>query len=46
MLRLLADAALRADLVARGRRNRERFSWHACAATVMGALEAAGGIDE
>lgn len=46
MLRLLTDAALRAELVARGRRNRERFSWHACAETVMGALEAAGRADE
>ena len=40
MSRLLNDAALRADLVARGRRNRERFSWRACAETVMQALEA------
>lgn len=41
MARLLTDAALRADLVARGRRNRQRFSWRACAETVMAALEAA-----
>ena len=40
MSRLLNDAALRADLVARGRRNRQRFSWRACAETVMQALKA------
>ena len=40
MTRLLNDAALRADLVARGRRNRQRFSWRACAETVLQALKA------
>jgi glycosyltransferase involved in cell wall biosynthesis len=39
MGRLLSDAGLRADLVDRGRRNRARFSWRACAETVMAALE-------
>ncbi len=43
MARVLTDAALRADLVARGRRNRARFSWRACAETVMSALETAAG---
>jgi hypothetical protein len=37
---MLTDAALRADLIARGRCNRERFSWRVCAETVMAALEA------
>lgn len=40
MALMLTDAALRADLVACGRCNRERFSWRACAETVMAALEA------
>jgi glycosyltransferase involved in cell wall biosynthesis len=46
MASLLTDAVLRADLVARGRRNRERFSWRACAEKVMEALEAAARADE
>ncbi len=41
MERLLADAGLRAELIARGRRNLERFSWQTCAETVMAALEKA-----
>jgi glycosyltransferase involved in cell wall biosynthesis len=41
MTRLLTDAALRADLIARGRRNRERFSWRSCAETVLTALQTA-----
>jgi len=43
MTRLLSDGVLRADLVARGQSNRKRFSWRACAETVMQALEAAAG---
>jgi glycosyltransferase involved in cell wall biosynthesis len=46
MTRLLADAALRADLIARGRRNRERFSWRTCAETVLAALQAATKSDK
>jgi glycosyltransferase involved in cell wall biosynthesis len=46
MARLLDDADLCADLVARGRRNRERFSWRACAETVMEALKAVLRADE
>ncbi len=41
MIRLLADAQLRVDLISRGRTNRRRFSWQACAETVMTALETA-----
>jgi glycosyltransferase involved in cell wall biosynthesis len=41
MARLLNDTSLRANLVARGRRNCARFSWRACAETVMAALERA-----
>ena len=41
MARLMADACLRAELVARGRRNRKRFSWRTCAETVLAALEMA-----
>ena len=41
LTRLLQDETLRAELIARGRRNRQRFSWRACAETVMEALEAA-----
>jgi glycosyltransferase involved in cell wall biosynthesis len=41
MLRLQEDTSLRADLVARGLRNRKRFSWQRCAEAVMGALESA-----
>jgi glycosyltransferase involved in cell wall biosynthesis len=41
MARLLEDAPLRADLVARGRRNLRRFSWEACATVVLQALEMA-----
>jgi glycosyltransferase involved in cell wall biosynthesis len=37
--RLLSDEALRADLIARGRRNLERFSWDHCARMVLDALE-------
>jgi glycosyltransferase involved in cell wall biosynthesis len=43
LTRLWEDAALRAELVARGRINRQRFSWQACAETVMEALEAVAG---
>jgi len=43
MARLLNDLALRADLVARGRRNLNRFSWTACAEAVLEALETAAG---
>lgn len=46
MTRLLTDTHLRADLIARGRRNRQRFSWRACAETVMQALETAARDDE
>ena len=45
MTRLLRDEALRAELIARGRRNRGRFSWWACAQTVMEALEAVARAD-
>jgi glycosyltransferase involved in cell wall biosynthesis len=45
MTRLLKDEALRAELIARGRRNRGRFSWQACAETVMEALEAVASAD-
>jgi glycosyltransferase involved in cell wall biosynthesis len=41
MARLLDDAALRADLVARGWRNVNRFSWAVCAEAVLEALETA-----
>ena len=41
MARVLEDAPLRADLVARGRRNLRRFSWEACATAVLQALEKA-----
>jgi glycosyltransferase involved in cell wall biosynthesis len=41
MTRLWKDGALRAQLAARGQRNVERFSWQACAETVMMALETA-----
>ncbi len=43
MTRLMSDAGLRADLIARGRRNLKRFSWYTCAQTVMEALESAAG---
>lgn len=39
MEELVANSALRGDLVARGRRNRLRFSWRACAEVVLAALE-------
>jgi glycosyltransferase involved in cell wall biosynthesis len=45
LTRLLQDETLRAGLIARGRRNRQRFSWRACAETVMEALEAAARAD-
>jgi glycosyltransferase involved in cell wall biosynthesis len=45
MSRVLSDAGLRAELVARGRRNRARFSWRACAEAVLVALEIAAGKD-
>jgi glycosyltransferase involved in cell wall biosynthesis len=41
MMDLLVDANLRADLTARGQRNLRRFSWRACAETVIEALEQA-----
>jgi len=44
MERLYSEAGLRADLIARGRRNRERFSWQACAQVVMRALETAARV--
>jgi glycosyltransferase involved in cell wall biosynthesis len=42
MQRLLVDAALRAELVAKGCENRRRFSWRRCAETVMEVLEQVG----
>jgi glycosyltransferase involved in cell wall biosynthesis len=39
MQRLLTDAVLRAELAAKGRENRRRFSWRRCAETVMEELE-------
>lgn len=45
MARLSADAALRAELVFRGRRNLARFSWRSCAETVMGALSEAAQVE-
>jgi glycosyltransferase involved in cell wall biosynthesis len=39
MLRLLDDAELRAALVARGRRNCQRFTWRSCAQAVLQAIE-------
>jgi glycosyltransferase involved in cell wall biosynthesis len=45
MERTLMDADLRDDLVSRGRRNVERFSWRACAQRVMETLEQAAGMD-
>jgi glycosyltransferase involved in cell wall biosynthesis len=44
MRRTLTDAALRDDLVSRGRRNLKRFSWRACAEKVMGAMEQAASM--
>jgi glycosyltransferase involved in cell wall biosynthesis len=41
MRRVLGAPLIRAGMVARGRRNLERFSWQACAETVMAALEQA-----
>ena len=41
--RVLADAALRADLSARGRARAQRFTWEACAHETLGVLEAVGG---
>lgn len=41
MARLMTDSELRRELVARGRRNRKRFSWGTCAGVVMEALERA-----
>jgi glycosyltransferase involved in cell wall biosynthesis len=41
MRRVLSDPLIRAGTVARGRRNLARFSWQACAETVMAALEQA-----
>jgi len=42
MLRLLDDAELRAELVNRGRRNCQRFTWRACAQVVLQAIETVG----
>jgi glycosyltransferase involved in cell wall biosynthesis len=39
--RVLSSRSLRADLIERGRSNRKRFSWRACAETVMRVLETA-----
>ncbi len=41
MRRTLTDSALRDELVSRGRRNLQRFSWRACAQQVIGVLEQA-----
>ncbi len=42
MRRVAADPALREHLVERGFANARRFSWTACAQTVMGAVEQTG----
>jgi glycosyltransferase involved in cell wall biosynthesis len=45
LTRLLQDESLRAELIARGRHNRGRFSWRACAETIMDAFEAVARAD-
>lgn len=46
MIRVLRDEELRAKLIARGRKNLERFSWGTCAETVMSVLERVAGFRE
>lgn len=43
MARIYHDATLRQEMIGRGRKQVERFSWERCARTVLAALENVGG---